>query len=67
LQLSSECHVIGDTSLANSVYRPRSDIEIALLLPAYGAIVGSMLGVIPEGLDWEEPWQVRTFWQDPTV
>ncbi|KAK9896455.1 hypothetical protein P389DRAFT_171633 [Cystobasidium minutum MCA 4210] len=38
-------------------FRPRSDIEIAMLLPAYGAIIGTMIGVIPEGLDWEESWQ----------
>lgn len=54
--------LLADTFL-NS---PRSDVEIALLLPAYGAIIGSMVGVIPEGLDWEEPWQVRLMHLHPS-
>ena len=39
--------------------RPKTDVEVALLLPAYGTILGCLLGAIPEGLDWEESWQVR--------
>lgn len=58
---------LATLDLAHLASSPRSDIEIALLLPAYGAIVGSMVGVIPEGLDWEEPWQVREFWQSKHV
>ncbi|KAI0649864.1 GPI biosynthesis protein family Pig-F-domain-containing protein [Trametes meyenii] len=36
---------------------PRSPLERALVYPAVGAVVGSWMGAIPIGLDWERPWQ----------
>ncbi|GAA6061403.1 hypothetical protein JCM10212_004461 [Sporobolomyces blumeae] len=37
---------------------PNDDLELALLAPALGAILGAWLGAIPVPLDWDRPWQV---------
>ncbi|GAA5831620.1 hypothetical protein JCM3766R1_004955 [Sporobolomyces carnicolor] len=37
---------------------PNDDLELALLAPALGAIVGCWLGAVPIPLDWDRPWQV---------
>lgn len=39
--------------------RPRNQIERALVYPAIGTVLGCWAGVIPVGLDWDRPWQVR--------
>ncbi|GAA6012696.1 hypothetical protein JCM11491_002533 [Sporobolomyces phaffii] len=36
---------------------PNDDLELALLAPALGAIVGCWLGAVPIPLDWDRPWQ----------
>ncbi|GJN87227.1 hypothetical protein Rhopal_000172-T1 [Rhodotorula paludigena] len=36
---------------------PNDNLEIALLAPALGAIVGCWAGAIPIPLDWDRPWQ----------
>ncbi|ORY88759.1 GPI biosynthesis protein family Pig-F-domain-containing protein [Leucosporidium creatinivorum] len=36
---------------------PSNDLEVALLAPALGAIVGCWAGAIPIPLDWDRPWQ----------
>ncbi|GAA5997329.1 hypothetical protein JCM5350_002348 [Sporobolomyces pararoseus] len=37
---------------------PNDDLELALLAPALGAIIGCWLGAVPIPLDWDRPWQV---------
>ncbi|KAH7672374.1 Cytochrome c oxidase subunit VIIc protein [Dioscorea alata] len=41
--------------LANS--RPIEELDCMIILPAYGAIIGSWFGAWPMPLDWERPWQ----------
>ncbi|KDE07315.1 hypothetical protein MVLG_02360 [Microbotryum lychnidis-dioicae p1A1 Lamole] len=36
---------------------PQTDLEIALLLPALGALAGAWLGAVPIPLDWDRAWQ----------
>ncbi|SCZ98823.1 BZ3500_MvSof-1268-A1-R1_Chr3-1g05643 [Microbotryum saponariae] len=36
---------------------PQTDLEIALLLPALGALAGAWLGAVPMPLDWDRAWQ----------
>lgn len=43
---------------------PRNPIERALVYPTVGTFLGSWIGVIPIGLDWERPWQR---WPLPTA
>ncbi|GAA5855967.1 hypothetical protein JCM8547_000434 [Rhodosporidiobolus lusitaniae] len=45
------------TWLRLSSLSPNDDLELALLLPAVGAIVGCWLGAVPIPLDWDRPWQ----------
>lgn len=33
-------------------------LELALVAPAFGAMIGCWLGAIPIPLDWDRPWQV---------
>lgn len=42
-----------------SALRPANDLEIALLYPLVGTLVGAWTGAIPLPLDWNAPWQVR--------
>ncbi|KAI5479049.1 hypothetical protein MNV49_004331 [Pseudohyphozyma bogoriensis] len=37
---------------------PKDDLELTLLAPAVGAIVGSWFGAFPIPLDWDQSWQV---------
>ncbi|GAA5903598.1 mannose-ethanolamine phosphotransferase GPI11 [Sporobolomyces salmoneus] len=37
---------------------PNDDLELALLAPALGTIIGCWLGAVPIPLDWDRPWQV---------
>lgn len=43
---------------------PRSPVERAIVYPAVGTFLGTWVGVIPIGLDWERPWQR---WPLPTA
>ncbi len=36
---------------------PANDLELALLAPAFGTIIGTWLGAVPIPLDWDRPWQ----------
>ncbi|GAA5962462.1 hypothetical protein JCM21900_006401 [Sporobolomyces salmonicolor] len=40
-----------------SFVSPNDDLELALLAPALGAIIGCWAGAIPIPLDWDRPWQ----------
>lgn len=37
---------------------PASAAEIALVIPAHGAVLGAWLGALPIPLDWDRPWQI---------
>ena len=37
--------------------RPRNSLELVLVYPVIGALVGSWIGAIPIALDWDRPWQ----------
>lgn len=36
---------------------PANDLELALLAPALGTVLGCWLGAVPIPLDWDRPWQ----------
>jgi hypothetical protein len=36
---------------------PQSEIDVAILHPALGTLIGAWAGMIPLGLDWERAWQ----------
>lgn len=40
------------------LHRPKTDLELALILPAFGTLIGCFIGATLEALDWEMPWQV---------
>merc|ERR1712093_970292 len=45
-------------------FEPQSDVEVALVAPAYGAVLGCLLSAPALALDWEEPWQT---WPLPCI
>ncbi|XP_031504828.1 uncharacterized protein LOC116267297 [Nymphaea colorata] len=38
-------------------FKPSSDVDYTVCLPAHGAILGAWFGAWPMPLDWERPWQ----------
>lgn len=48
-----------------TLYRPRNPIEYTMVYPAAGAFIGGWLGAIPIALDWDRPWQVRSYQSYP--
>lgn len=52
-------HVRPPSNALSLIQRsPNNDLEIALLYPALGAVIGCWSGAIPIPLDWDRPWQV---------
>lgn len=41
-----------------SSFKPRNELEVALLCPVFGTCFGTWLGAIPIPLDWDRPWQI---------
>lgn len=40
-----------------SQWSPETRLEVLILYPVVGAVVGAWLGAIPMALDWDRPWQ----------
>ena len=55
----SACPFLQLSAYANASASPRTAPERAFVYPAIGAFLGAWAGVIPIGLDWDRPWQVR--------
>lgn len=53
-------HTPSAYTAPNADHRPANDVELALLVPAIGTLVGCWLGAVPIPLDWDRPWQVRS-------